>query len=43
MIRKFFDDDTKKEYPSKLKDLILEEDKKVIKFDIKTPTLTKVF
>ena len=27
----------------KLKDLILEEEKKVIKFDIETPSLTKLF
>ena len=33
----------KQEYLSKLKDLILEEEKKVIKFDIETPSLTKRF
>ena len=30
-------------YLSKLKDLILEEEKKVIKLDIETPSLTKLF
>ena len=40
---RFSDEETKKEYLSKLKDFILEEEKKVIKFDIKTPSLTKLF
>jgi len=40
---KIYDDNTKKEYLSKLKDLILEKEKKVIKFDIETPSLTKLF
>ena len=36
-------EETKKEYLGKHKDLILEEEKKVIKFDIETPGLTKLF
>ena len=43
MIGKISNDDIKKQYLSKLKDLILKEEKKAIKFDIETPSLTKLF
>jgi len=42
LIGKIFDEATKKEYLSKLKHLILEKEKKFIKFDIKTSSLTKL-
>jgi len=43
LIGKNSDEETKKEDLSKLKDLILEEEKKVVKLDIKTSSLTKLF
>jgi len=43
LIGKISNDDIKKQYLSKLKDLILKEEKKAIKFDIETPSLTKLF
>jgi len=42
LIGKISDEETKKESLSKLKDFILKEENKFIKFDIETPTLTKL-